>query len=263
MVGKIITKIKKFFYDKKGSMLPMIAIIIILLVMIGCVNLSLTIMYRNRATVRNALDVAIVSSLASASQEKTRPVNYGEYSNCTAGYWVSSTCTDSEGNDYDCSYYVCTEITYFNSENDFKNYIWLNKTLAKDVANQYLIENLDLNKINYRLLNMEYDVKYDQERYYTVRKNRNINRPSTGGIPAIVNTVTNPDSWWINEFNYPESAWSSQTNETKRIIFPRWVEVTASVTVELPIPFGNIINKPTFITTWEMSTVKELDRVLY
>ncbi len=137
-------------------MLPMIAVIIILLVMIGCVNLSLSIMYRSRTTVRNALDTAILSSLASASQEKVRPVNYGEYNSCTAGYWVNRTCTDSEGNKYDCSYYVCTERTYFNSENDFKNYIYLNKTLAQNVANQYLIENLDVNKLNYRLLNMEY-----------------------------------------------------------------------------------------------------------
>lgn len=73
-----MAKLKELLKDEKGSITPIIASILIICILIGAVNISLSMVYRDRTVVRDALDAACTSSLVGATEEKWRPIKYSE-----------------------------------------------------------------------------------------------------------------------------------------------------------------------------------------
>lgn len=250
------TTVNKFIKDEKGSALPMIAVVLILVIFIGTVNFALVVMYRDRTSVRSALDAGVTSSMSAATEEKKeRRLYYGYRTPCIDGYWDHY--TDSEGKSK--KRWICTRRAYVNSESgSIKNYIYLNKVEGSNIAKQYFKENLELNNIkNYRIISWDYSVIYDDKRYYEVIKNRGLDWSKSD----YVNRLTNPDDWWRYEFGDSEpDSWSRQP-ETRRVRFPRWVEVTAKVTIELPVPLGNLIGKESYRVSFDTVAFKELIQV--
>lgn len=250
-------KTQKFIKDRDGSVLPIIAVVLILVIILGAVNFALVVMYRDRAVVRNALDAGATSSLAAVAKEREKAIYYGEYSYCSKGYW--KTKTNKDGEPYDV--WVCTETTWINTESGKKNYVHLNVNTANNVAKEYFKKNMELSNFKYSIKNWNYSVKYDDKRIYEVRKNRNINRSGA----KIVNKVTNPSKWWFSDFAGANTGswtvpggWTDERREKRNITFPRWVEVKVSVTVELPVPFGALVGRSTYDAGFDVTAYKEL-----
>lgn len=254
---RILNKLKKVREDDKGSVLPLIAVILILAVGIGVVNFSITALYKKRVTVSNALDAGVTSALASAAEERIRPIYYGETSYCSRGYWA--TYTDEDGTTY--SEWVCTQVTYENTESNKKNYVYLNEGIARNTAFNYFKENLELNDLNVNIIDFTFIVEYDKDRKYDVVKSRNVLRETTD---SVVNLVTTPPCWWIEEGLNPNvPPWDDhKIYEVKTILFPRYVKVIARATVEYDVPFGNYVGKHRQRTTIEAQAVKELAHVI-
>ncbi len=256
----ILKNFNRFKKDEQGSVLPMIAVVLILVIMLGAVNFALVVMYRDRTTVRNALDAGITSSLAAVAKEEKKAIYYGERSYCSDGYWR----TNKKGK----SRWVCTERTWVNTESNYKNYVQLNVGLANGIAKHYFEENMDLNNLDYNIKSWNYSVTYDDERIYTVKKNRNLHRSGSG----IVNNVTNPPDWWLTANKgfsgastgdwEPPEGWTEETNEEREVLFPRWVEVKANVKVELPVPFGKLVGRSTYTAGFDITAFKELIEVI-
>lgn len=58
--------------------------------------------------------------------------------------------------------------------------------------------------------------------------------------------------------------WNSNTvyEKRKNVPFPRWVEVKASAKVELPVPFGELLGRKTYVAEFETNGFKELIEVI-
>ncbi len=264
----IFKALKYLNKDEKGSLLPMIAIILILTISLGAVNFALVVMYRDRAVVRNALDAGTTSSLAAVAVEKHKPIYYGERERVIEK--ISIICGMKEIE-------VPRVTEWLNTESDIKNYIQLDVSRANNVAKQYFEKNIELSNLDYNIKSWDFVVTYDEKRVYTVKKRRNVRRPHfklgiipprrscDPGIPDVYSYVSNPETWWFSDFeeattdswNLP-SKWSSNTSENKEIIFPRWVEVKAKVVLELPVPFGSLIGRTTYNASFDVTSYKEL-----
>ncbi|WP_459195620.1 hypothetical protein [Wukongibacter baidiensis] len=296
--------LNKVLYDERGSALPLIAVILILIIGIGCVNFGLAVMYRDRTAVRDALEAGVASSVAASAIEEKRAIDYGETLVCVEKNWTMNcrkkVCTnrDSEGN---CTatkwvYWdekVCSLKAWQNAEWDEQNYIYLDIGKAKSLARSYIEENLKLNNLTNnraKIVSFEYKVFYDDERVFTVKKDRYLNRPDKSGTkpsgwndpgtPAetsqyvrggkkLLNNPSwnefNDEAWWKVQFEGAEPKelanvddWSDSRQEEREVYFPRWVKVKASVTVELPIPLGGLLNKEKHRSTFETTYIKEL-----
>lgn len=292
VLKKVHYRFKRLLKNEKGSILPMIAVILTLTIILGAVNFALVVMYRDRAVVRNALDAGVASSLAAVAVEKHRGIMYGERLETDVEVWIEcvdieieEVGTDEDGEpiyeyyEYDNSDYAPRIQTWRNTEIDIKNYIQLNVGQASSVAQQYFKENMEGNLLDVNIVDWNYSVTYDDKRIYTVKKNRRIvpirpafvpGREPSGencdfGSPDIYNEVTNPEPWWAWEFAGANTGswsqkpdWTEEISEEREIIFPRWVEVSASVTVELPVPFASLVGKDTYMVTFDIVAFKEL-----
>lgn len=286
----MINKLLKPLKNNRGSMLPMIAVLVALSFLLGLVNFTLAVMYRDRALVRNALDAGTTSSLAAVAEEKFRAIKYGEEDIVTETVYIKCINKYFVGYDYwgypeyetvDESFDAPRVIVWENTFNDIKNYIQLDVSNAEKVAKEYFEKNMKLNDLKYTVKDWSYSVTYDDKRIYDVKKDRTIvpvrpafkagRKPSgtncDGGTPDIYNEVENPDEWWLSDFSgadtgswTPPSGWTDAIVEENKVIFPRWAEVKASITVELPIPFGGFLGKSTYKANFDVTSYKELTR---
>ena len=275
--------------DEKGSILPMIAVVLILIIILGAVNFSLVIMYRDRAVVRNALDAGATSSLVATAVEKHKPINYGEslitlesqFVECIVQVVVGES-EDENGNieeiyeDEDRSATVPVVQEWINTESEIKNYIQLDPDEAEDIAKEYFEKNMKGNNLKHEVKDWNFSVNYDDQRIYTVIKNRDINRPYVPGqrpsgancdfgSPEIINSVTNPETWWPSDFAGANTGswssppgWTDAVSEKRDVLFPRWVEVKANVIVELPVPLGKLVGRETYKASFDVTAFKEL-----
>lgn len=279
---------KDLYKDERGSILPMIAVVLILVIIIGSVNFALVVMYRDRAVVRNAIDAAATSSLAASAVEKKKAITYGETLVTTKTEFIKCIQWEEVGVDedgepineeFDNSFYSPREQVWQNTESEIKNYIQLNIGQAEAVAKEYFEKNMKGNSIKYNIKSWNYDVTYDDKRMYKVEKNRTIipirpaftpGREPSGancdaGVPDIYNEVKNPETWWSSDFSGANTGfwssppgWTDSISEEREVIFPRWVEVNVKVTVELPVPFGDFLGKITYKANFDVTAFKEL-----
>ncbi|SCG83657.1 hypothetical protein DW1_2091 [Proteiniborus sp. DW1] len=299
--------LKRLIKDEKGSVLPMIAILTLLIILIGYMNYALVVAYSDKVAVRNALDAGLTASLASSVKEMKRGIKQDEtLIEINRNWWMNCIETivderDEEGNiisshTEDRSKYVTSLKAWTNTESNIKNYIYLNQSKAKIIFDDYLKENLELNgldgKVN--IVSTSYTVRYDEKRKYKVTKNIWLDRPDVigrepsgncdSGVPyetshyirggkKLLNNPSwneyNNEAWWMVEFRgaLPTELsevenWTYDTYETREVYFPRWVEVTATVTVEVPFIFGNIFGKDSYTRTFQAVAVKELVEVI-
>ena len=285
----LIKLFKKFKDDEKASVLPLIAVVLILIIIIGIVNFSLVVMYRDRAVVRNALDAGVTSSLALGASEEFRALNYVEAlvtvktatMHCERSVKVGE---DSDGKPiYEMEPYsiqVPRVKHWVNAENTKKNYVKL--TDGQGIAMAYFSKNMEENGMDYSLISFSYNVTYDDKRIYTLNKDRTIVPyriyfeegvpPSwcDRGTPDIYNKVTTPKAWWRTDFagantgdwEMAEKWEDTPSVEEREVIFPRWVEVKASVTVEMPVPLGKLMGKRSYRSSFDIVAFKELKEVI-
>lgn len=219
--------IKRFLKDERGSVLPMVAILLILIIGIGCASFSIVIMNRDRTTVREALDASVASSLEAVAKEETRGIYQSEKLECVEKLWTmhcrKKVCTnrDSEGKctSYKWVYWdekVCSLKAWQNTQSNYKNYVWLDKGKATAVARQYLEENLKLNNLEGRakIKGFKYEVIADTDRKYAVKKDRYLTRPYKQGTP--------PNGW--NDPGTPAETAQYTRGGKKLLNNPGWNE---------------------------------------
>ena len=122
----------RFLKDNKGSIAPFMAVLLILCILLGAVNIALTIIYKNRTIIRDALDAACTSALAGATEERYRATVYTEYADM------------SIDGDYNVT------VSYKKDEDLEKSYIYIDRVKAKEIFEEILEKNLDMNIKNYK-----------------------------------------------------------------------------------------------------------------
>lgn len=199
--------IKKILKNEKGQLLPFIAVIMILLILFTALQFALSMAYLSRIKARDALDSAVLSA-ASIAERQTRPTFYGE---------KKVVRRNSDGS---------IEVVWIKTTSNYKPYLYLSRSDAIEIAEEYFIKNLKLSNLKgYRILDLDITIKNDENNPIQVVKRR----PVTEGIV---------DSWEEN--------------------FPRWVRVEASAKVELPAPLGGILGRDTVVVELKANSRKHL-----
>ncbi len=229
--------LKMILNDTRGSMLHFIATIIIIFVGIGVYNLSISVIYRDRAVIRDAIDSAVISSLAGATSEHTKATNYYEGRVC-----VEESEPDKDGNTH------CIEHEWVARQNNNKNYIYVNKSTADSIAKEYFNKIIDEKGLKVQIVNWNYNIVYDSDHYVSVTKNRS----HTG----------NPPNWWLGELGDTNpNDWGGSSYESKNVRFPRWVKASLTARVKVNVPMGKILGKEYFDIQWTSKALKELNIV--
>jgi hypothetical protein len=233
---------KRLNKDTRGQMLPFLAVIIIIIIALGTYSASLSLMYRDRLVVRDALDAAGTAGLAGASEYRTKYTFYYEY--CTGTTW---NCTASDPLTGECldGYYSCDG--YNTAESNLQGYIYVNQDLMRKLAKEYFVEYMALNGLYFTIIDwQDTNFKYD-DRYLTVTKSR----PNTG---------VNPPYWWPGEFNDSSPpGWTGAGYESRFVRFPRYAEFEIFVRVELKKPFGGLFGTDsTYTVSFRHSAYKEI-----
>lgn len=199
--------IKKILKNEKGQLLPFIAVIMILLILFTALQFALSMAYLSRIKARDALDSAVLSA-ASIAERQTRPTFYGE---------KKVVRRNSDGS---------IEVVWIKTTSNYKPYLYLSRSDAIEIAEEYFIKNLKLSNLKgYRILDLDITIKNDENNPIQVVKRR----PVTEGIVG---------SWEEN--------------------FPRWVRVEASAKVELPAPLGGILGRDTVVVELKANSRKHL-----
>ncbi|MCG8539960.1 MAG: hypothetical protein MJA82_08480 [Clostridia bacterium] len=290
--------LKKLRNDK-GAIAPVMVIIAMIIFYIGVMYFVRAQMINGRIVARQAFDSGIISSLAAAAEEKNRSTHYDETIVGVEYLWEMRcrrrVCDDGEPPSCHWKYWeedVCSLKAWKNTEQFKQNYIYLDINKAKDIAEQYIDENLKLNLGDKaRLKNFSYNVTYDDDRKFIVEKQRYIKRPdkrgrepsgwNDPGVPAEtskyrkkgVKLLNNPSwnefngkAWWMVEFKDARPSklskvqnWTNQRNEEREVYYPRWVEVDAEATITIDVPFGKLFGMPEEVDVYAKYTgVKEL-----
>ncbi len=252
---------ERFLYilkDDKGQVLPLVAIMLMIILMFASVAIGSTLAFKERKEVQDVIDAALLSALLATSEQREAPTKYEERT--VGSERVCGVCyyTDEDGNTYSevrCTY---SRYDHYIVEKDFKNYIYVNPSQFEDVFRTYF----NLNNRNAELKNIDLKFVYDDERYLTIIKNLpNLHTPDSSRPASICGTsytlrhyyhIENPPAWWRNEFSGTNLtlpiAWTELTYETRSgggsrgaVPFPRWVEVTANVTVEVSSFMGSFV----------------------
>lgn len=231
---KISQWMKLFLKNEKGSILPLIAVVLILFILIGAYELSSIFVYRDRAVVRDALDSAATSALAAGFVVQSYPTNYSEVQVPIMG-------SDAKGNPIVIGY------RWEAQESAPKKNIYLDRSKAESIAKENFNKVLSGNNIKGSLIDWNFTVTYDDERYLNVTQNRS-------------HTPLAP-SWWISSFSDSQpDPWTTPTsNEQKMVRFPRWVKVGITVKYRDPVLMGGVFGKTTQDFSWTTEAVKELD----
>lgn len=222
--------IKLLMQDDGGSILPLVAVVLTLLIFFGAYEVSNTLVYRDRAVVRDAIDSAVTSALVSGTVVQSQNINYYEQ---LEPIWGAGPLGP-----------IIIGWRWVPYENNPKSYIFLNRSTAESTARNNFNKILSENKINASLTSWNFSVTYDDERYLNVTQNR-------GNTPLA-------PSWWQSFGDSQPGPWSSPSYETKEVRFPRWVKVSIQATVNIPVPMGGMFGKTTQSFSWGTDGIKEL-----
>ncbi len=228
-----------YLRNKRGAITPSFVIVVMLMMLVGSYFFSLMKAYENRLIVRDAVDAAVTSALASGAATRVKPVYYYEALVCVR----SHTETDEDTGE---TYVVCDEYAWVPRESNHKNYICIRPAAAEQAARKYLELNLKNNTQDYRLKNFVMSIDYDKGRPISVESDRE-------------NTHA-PHSWWFSEFGDSEPPALTDVS-IRQVRFPRWAKVYVEATVEMKIPFGSLLGSDTMEFTWKADAVKELKEV--
>lgn len=209
-----------------------------LMMLTGSYFFCLMKVYENRLIVRDAVDAAVTSALASGAEAKVKPVYYYEELICIR----SHTETDEDGH----STRVCDEWGWVPRESDYQNYVCLRPEEAERAARKFLLLNLMNNTKDYELKKFSMTFDYDEGRPVQVQSVR-------------YHTQT-PYSWWFSEFGDADPP-SLAAVSARTVRFPRWAKVYVEATVEIRIPLARLLGKDTMEFTWKADAVKELKEV--
>ena len=231
--------LKRLFRDERGSITPSIPILALILICIGVYHYGKMSVYQERTVVRDALDTAVTSALAGAADTKSKPKRYYEKLVCVKSHieWKSRPAPLPPRRKVVCDLYEWQK-----RQSSSSTYVTLNRNQAKQLARQYFDANLAANLTHYKVKDFKFDYEYE-DRYLTVTCDRD-NTPK-------------PSAWWGSDFgDSSPGGFSSHFSEEVR--FPRWVKVTLTATVEIPVPMGKLIGWETTEFTWKSTAVKEL-----
>ena len=207
----------KLLKDETGSVLPLIAVVIIIFILVGAYQIGSIFVYRDRAVVRDAIDSACTSALASGTEVESYYTNYTE---------KEHKHKDKDGNS--------RPSTWTPKESNSKKNIHLDENIAEAVAKSNFQKIISTNKIKASLVSWDFAVEYDDGRYINVVQKR---------------THTDmAESWW---------AYDSENGITS-VRFPRWVKVTITAKVSVPVLMGGILGKTNQTFTWKSQAIKEL-----
>ncbi len=158
-----LNQIRLLLKDESGQLMPFLAICILIMIGFAAVSLGLSIAYRDRMIVRDALDAAASAALASAEVVED-PTEYGEKKH--------KALKDKDGNVIKPAYWTKTE-------NQYVKYVVLNdKDLAETLARSYFEKNMLHNGLKYELKSWDLKIILDKSRRLQVHKHR----PNTEGI---------------------------------------------------------------------------------
>lgn len=142
--------------------MPFLAICLLIMIGFAAVSLGLSMAYRDRMIIRDALDAAAAAATSQA-ERAVSPTEYGEKNNAER---------DDEGNIIRPAYWTKTE-------NQYVKYVVLNdKDLAETLARSYFKKNMLHNGLKYELKSWDLKIILDKSRRLQVHKHR----PNTEGI---------------------------------------------------------------------------------
>ena len=231
--------------------MPFIAVLVLLAISLGAVNIALLNLFRDRTTVRDALDSACTSALAGGAEVKERATYY--YEALVPVKW-ETIIVDGR------SKRVPIEWEWKPREKNYANFIALTQGEARSIADDYFKKNLELNRVNYSSYNLRVYLEFDQNRSFEVTKDRS-------------NVDKKPPYWWTTEVIQttkvvPDVQLPWEPNdvcsyEDREIIFPRWVKITCIATVDLnPLLIKTLGISDTVPVTIKSEAVKEMTDIV-
>lgn len=158
-----LIKFKNLLKDEKGQVMPFLAVCLLIMIGFAALSLGLSMAYRDRMIIRDALDAAASAALAPVEALED-PTEYGERKH--------DAVRDREGNIIEPAYWTKTEKQYV-------TYVALNDVeQAETLARAYFDKNMSHNELNYEIKSWDLKLKHDKSRRLQVHKHR----PHTEGI---------------------------------------------------------------------------------
>ena len=194
--------------------MPFIAVIMLLLIGVTAYQFGLSVTYLSRTRVRDALDSAVLSA-ASMANKTSSPTRYGEKRKTRKYY-------DSEGN------LIRKESYWVKTTSSNEDYITINKSKAREIAEEYLHKNLRISNVkDYNVLSL--DVRFIEDTNLVQITYR---RPHTEGI-----------------------------NRTYQENFPRWIRIVGKARVEVPAPLGGVFGRDRMVVQIESESRANLRNI--
>ncbi|MGB9812393.1 MAG: pilus assembly protein TadG-related protein [Thermovenabulum sp.] len=158
-------KITDKINNKKGQLMPFIAILMILLILYTAFQFGLMGMYLTRTKIRDAVDAAALAAIANAKRT----------SKATYLYERRVYLGDLNGNGKRDP----SEYEWQPRSRDYKDYITIDSNISKSIAEEYLAKNLVTAGIKHaEIKNLKVNVKKDNTRLKTIV----VNRPHFEGV---------------------------------------------------------------------------------
>ena len=187
----------------------------------GTLGIGLTNIYKDKNNIRDALDAA-VTAVVSIAEVKDKPTYYGErYEGDDYEYWDKST---SPWTPIVPPKLVKKGRGWYEVTGDPEDYVSINLSQAQKTASFYFKKNMSQDKMNYKILDWDLDIDYEQ-RPLQVHKNR----PETEGITT---------TWEEN--------------------FPRYIVARVNVRIETPVPWGTMVGTKTIKTKMSTRALNEI-----
>lgn len=227
--------------------MPFIAVLVLLAISLGAVNIALLNLFRDKTIVRDAVDAACTSALAGGAKLSKKATYYNESYDPVE--WEE---IEVDGR----KMWVPVKWEWRPHSSHYEEYIALTKGNANSIANAYLKKNLELSNVKYSSCKLTVDLEFDQKRTFIVIKDRS-------------NVEDIPPYWWTSEVIQTtkvvpdvQPPWESNDScsyEEREIIFPRWVKITCTATVDLnPLLIQTLGIKDTVPITIKSEAIKEI-----
>lgn len=225
--------------EERGSITPSFVLMVMLMMLCGTYFFCLMKVYENRLIVRDAMDAAVTSALASGAETREKPTLYYEELICVRSHPEHD---EETGN----TYTVCDEWQWVPREGRVRKYLVVRPSVAEATARRYFDLNLAGNSSDIIVKAFSSTITYDSGRPLAVDSER-------------YNTGT-PSSWWQSEFGDSEPPPLSAVS-SRMVRFPRWARVEAEAVVEVRIPLGRLLGQDRMTFTWQAEAVKEMKEV--
>lgn len=158
----MLRKIRFLLKDEEGQLMPFLAICMVIMIGFGALSLSLSMIYKDRMNIRDALDAAALAALTPAEAKEEATWYDEEY---------IEPKTDANGNVLKSGYWKKTEF-------DAQPFVVLNNDEAEAAALAYFEKNMRADNLKYKIKDWDLQIKFDQSNYLQVHKDR----PHTEGI---------------------------------------------------------------------------------